>query len=63
MGTDLSRPETVKVVDMFKSAEAVAYNYGWSIHFLTQTVTQGGTLEGKALEKLKTARAVVETLT
>jgi hypothetical protein len=39
--------ETVKVVDMFKSAEAVAYNCGWSIHFLTQTVIQGGTVEGR----------------
>jgi hypothetical protein len=36
--------ETVKVVEMFKAVEAVAYNYGWSINFLTQTILSGATL-------------------
>jgi hypothetical protein len=52
-----AQSECVKVVDMFKSVEAVAYNYGWSINFLTQMVIQGGTLEGKAKSKFETTRA------
>jgi hypothetical protein len=43
--------ETVKVVEMLKAVEAVAYNYGWSINFLTQTILSGATLSTQKLFK------------
>ena len=49
--------ETVKVVEMFKAVEAVAYNYGWSINFLTQTILSGATLEKEPRAKLEIAKA------
>jgi hypothetical protein len=49
--------ETVKVVDMFKAVEAVAYNYGWSINFLTQTIVSGATLDMEPRAKLEVAKA------
>jgi hypothetical protein len=43
--------ETVKAVEMLKAVEAVAYNYGWSIDFLTQTILSGATLSTQKLFK------------
>jgi hypothetical protein len=48
--------ETVKVVEMFKAMEAVAYNYGWSINFLTQTILSGATLDKEPRAKLEVAK-------
>jgi hypothetical protein len=48
---------TVKVVEMFKAVEAIAYNYGWSINFLTQTILSGATLDKEPRAKLEVAKA------